>query len=167
MAYEAIAATTLSSTTSSITFSTIPTTYEHLQIRFYALNSGATTGVYVRLRINGDTATNYVQQFTYGNGGTAFSNASTGLSFFEVGFIPGTTAANMAGVSVIDFVDYLNTNKYKVSRSIFGQDRNGAGACFFANGLWLSTAAINQIQLYPETNSFAAGTVAALYGLKS
>ena len=35
-AYESIATTTLSSTQATITFSSIPSTYEHLQIRWIA-----------------------------------------------------------------------------------------------------------------------------------
>lgn len=168
-AYEAIASTTLTGTSSSVTFSSIPSTYEHLQLRVFSRVSGAVTARYIRLQINNDTATNYIQHFLYGNGTSALSNASTGLSFIEIGFSPGASAtAGIYGLSITDIVDYASTNKNKTVRGLFGHDRNGAGVVFLGSGLWTSTAAINRLDVFPDaSDTFAAGSVFALYGLRS
>ena len=55
-AYDAIASTTLSASAASITFSGIPSTYTHLQVRLQTSASAAANYYY---QVNGDTGSNY------------------------------------------------------------------------------------------------------------
>lgn len=142
---------------SSVTFSSIPSTYNHLQIRVLSLGTTVTDGVL--MEFNGDTASNYYTHYLRGNGSaaSATSNASTQYPIWTVGASASPTA------SVIDILDYANTNKYKTTRSLTGYDANGTGNIYLISGLWQSTAAISSIKL---TCSLSQYSTFALYGIK-
>ena len=174
--FESIATVTVGSGgQSSISFTSIPSTYKHLQIRYIVQSSRATNnGDFLQVRLNGDTGSNYYlghqlqgdvsSVSSYGNGsGTAIyieriSNTQTGSNIFAGG--------------VTDILDYQNTNKNKTTRSLIGYDLNGTvggsgGQINFASGLWMSTAAINSIEIKSGTGStFAQYSSFALYGIK-
>ena len=163
-AYDSIATTTLSSTASSITFSSIPATYTHLQIR---ANVVGTSGNYDLLcQINGDTATNYNFNYLAGTGAAAASGSGTTTAFINLAnnFTQGTT---IPGVVVVDILDYANTNKYKTTKTLAGADANGSGWLQLGNGLWRNTAAITSITIYlSSSQSFFTNASFALYGIK-
>jgi len=173
MAYEAIAATTLSSAQQTITFSSIPSTYEHLQLRcFTRLDIAASVSAAFCIRFNNDSGTNYVEHRMIGDGSTASGTGSTspGGTSIQFGIVTGATAnANVFGVTICDILDYASTNKYKTIRAITGNDNNGSGQTAETSGAWLSTSAINRIDVgrLVSTITMVAGTVIALYGLKS
>jgi hypothetical protein len=164
-AYDSIATVNVGSGgTSSITFSSIPSTYTHLQIRAftgtatYWSNAGY-------LAFNGDTTTsNYNDHAIYGSGASVASYYdSTNQGLFYLG-----KSTSGFDAAVIDILDYTNTNKYKVSRSLFGYDVNGAtGYVGLASGLWRNTAAISSITITAGgAGDFAQYSQFALYGIK-
>ena len=164
-AYDAIASTTLSTTAASITFSGIPSTYTHLQLRLF---SRAAAGGFDQafLQFNGDTGNNYATHYLQGNGSAAGAGATSSTSKISVAAIPGSSQnANVFGGSVIDILDYANTSKNKTTRALSGVDNNGDGYAWFASGVWISTSAATSITLL-ASNSFAQYTSAALYGIK-
>jgi hypothetical protein len=165
-AFDSIATATPSGT-NTVTFSSIPSTYKHLQIRFIASNSN--TGDVLNLRFNGDTATNYAQKIVESNGagaGIQSSGNATGAitGIYVIGL--NSTASNFS-VGVIDVVDYASTTKNKTVRVVSGRDLNGgtAGRSNISSGLWLNTAAVNSLTLYVP-NNYTTGTTFALYGIK-
>jgi len=170
--YESIQTVTVGSTQTSISFSSIPSTYKHLQIRWIARVSPATTDENLQIQVgNGsiDTGTNYSHHGLYGTGSAAavFGNAS--VSGANLGRVTGaSSSANMFGAGVIDILDYANTNKYKTFRGLSGDDQNGSGLVWFASGSWQNTAAITNIQLNELYGSggFVANSLFALYGVK-
>jgi len=165
-AYDSIATTTVGSGgSSSITFSSIPSTYTHLQIRMFATINAAAGPI---LRFNSDTGSNYNGHLLYGEGGSSFgaysygSGTSINLSWFGQGY---NSATSFAG-HVIDIFDYADTNKYKTVRSLQGIDRNGTGMLEFVSGLWRNTAAITSITIPAESSTFVQYSSFALYGIK-
>jgi hypothetical protein len=164
--YESIATTTLSTAASVITFSSIPATYKHLQIREISqINvAGASKDVY--MRFNSDTAANYSMHVLYGNGASATAAASTSATYAELATTGTTAGASVFSGGVIDILDYADTNKYKTSRSIVSWDGNGTGVVFFYSGNWRSTSAISTVTLTASTGSFTANSSFALYGIK-
>jgi len=168
IAYESIATTTVGSGGSaSVTFSSIPSTYSHLQIRIMGRTDRAAVYDAVRLRFNSDTGANYTEHGLYGDGVTiaSYGNASaTGSYTYRVA---GASApSNIQGVIIIDILDYVNTNKYKTLRSLGGVDANTSGGnLYFNSGLWMNTAAITNIVLEPIA-SFQQYSSLALYGIK-
>ncbi len=143
---------------STITFSNIPQVYKHLQVRAALL----TTAGGVNIRYNSDTGSNYTYHQLYGTGASALSNAGTSQTS---GFIAYNNAAGSnPTATVVDILDYQNTNKYTTHRSLAGTDVNGSGgALTFFSGLWLNTAAITSIDII---GTFAQYSSFALYGIE-
>lgn len=148
---------------SSITFGSIPQTYTHLQIRFMAKGDNAGDLEYLGFRFNGFTGNYWWHQF-YGDGSSVV--ATNFQQSFMRTFIAGNTGTNMFGVGVSDILDYTNTNKNKVIRTLSGYDLNGQGAVTLASGLWTDTSAITSITLLGVNNLLKAGSTFALYGIK-
>lgn len=163
-AYDSIATTTVSSPVSSITFSSIPSTYTHLQIR---LTGASSTNQDVFFQLNGDTGNNYTRHYLYGSGSSAAAGSTVPTSSGSAGYISPTSNTNVVGTAVFDLLDYTNTSKYKTTRSLTGYDANGSGLIVFYSGLWMNTAAVTSITIFPNpTSNFAQYTSAALYGIK-
>lgn len=161
--YQSIATVTLGSSASTITFSSIPQTFTHLQIRMLS-TSGNTPSSGATLRYNGDTTVgNYYSHNIQGDGATAAAYATANNSYFP-GVLGNAATTGPAG-GILDILDYTNTNKYKTSRYISSYDQNGSGYVVFGSNLWMSTAAITSIVLTGNAN-FAQYTHAALYGIK-
>lgn len=169
-AYDSIAATTLNSTTASITFSSIPQTYTHLQIRGISrCNRAVGFASSMQVQFNGDTGNNYFQyHYIYGNGSATGSDAGALATQALVGGSLGSAAtANAFSTIIIDILDYKNTNKYKVIRSLDGNDTNGSGGIYLNSANWNSTSAITSIVIFPTTSfSFLQYSSYALYGIK-
>lgn len=167
--YESIATTTVGAGGSStITFSSIPSTYKHLQIRFIGRNT--TTLENIRLRFNSDTSTSsYRWHFLYGDGTAAGAgDGGTGAGNSDsiyLGNAP-TTTSTFAG-AITDILDYTSTNKNKTIRNLHGYDLNGSGVIQLISGLWMnSSTAISSITIFAGSNSFAQYSQFALYGIR-
>jgi len=149
----------LTSTTTEVIFSSIPQTFTHLQVRCFAKSAFAGVA-WLYMSINGSGS--YISHSLRGDGSStsSFSDGASALGFMSVGSTP-----SIFGVAIIDILDYANTNKNKTLRSLGGVDLNGSGELYFNSGLWMNTAAINNIVLTPigtlqQYSSFA------LYGIK-
>ena len=152
----------------TITFSSIPQTYKHLQIRSIARNitGGGSEDTQAAMRFNGDSNANYTYHLIGGNG-TAISTAGgVSQTSATASFVAGSsTTASCFSVGVCDILDYTNTNKYKVVRLLGGDDYNNAnGNVYLWSNLWLSTSAITQIVI-TNSNNYAQYSSFALYGI--
>ena len=156
---------------SSVTFSNIPQTYAHLQIRWIA-RSSVTGGnaADVTMRFNGDTASNYAGHQINGDGATASASTLGGtppVSYLYPSYITSNSAtANSYGTAIVDILDYTSISKYKTMKSLNGHDNNGNGFILFRSGLWMSTSALSSIILEVGAYSFMANSSFALYGVK-
>ena len=148
-----------------VTFTNIPSTYSHLQIRATARN--ASSGyVNIFAQFNSDTASNYNYHFIQGDGSSVIAGNDAPSYFIAFRVAQGGSGANVFGTGVCDILDYANTNKYKTVRSLTGFDNNGNGDIFFFSGLWRSTSAITSIKLYAQSGNLAQYSQIALYGIK-
>jgi len=171
-AFESIATVTVGSGgTSTITFSSIPATYKHLQIRALARTDRA--GNYssnMNLQFNTDTANNYADHDINGNGSTAQAESGTTKNNIAMNRITGASSgSDIFGVVVADILDYTNTNKYKTVRWFGGFDNNSTqGEIYFGSGLWQSTSAVSTITLQSVSGAvnFTQYSSFALYGIK-
>jgi len=168
-AYDSIATTTLTSSSNGITFSSIPSTYTHLQLRIQIKGTSSGTDWFF-IRFNGvDTSSNYYGHWLYGNGSSALTsvpNPPNNTSAIVLGDTPGTTATNVFSGFVIDILDYTSTNKTKVIRGLGGYDANGSGTVGLISGLALSTSAITSITIGGYNASMGQYSQFALYGIK-
>ena len=160
---------------SSVTFSSIPSGYKHLQLRILGQTNRGTYGIdQMYMRFNGDTASNYSWHTLVGQGsGTPTAQANANSTVMQVGEGSiGTTTGGTFGGCVVDVLDYLDTNKYKTIRGLSGVDINGTIAGYggwitLSSGNWRSTSAVTSLVLTPAVGSlFTQYSSFALYGIK-
>ena len=168
--YESIATVNVSSSTSTVSFTSIPSTYKHLQIRAIArcgVSGEVSQGIFMRM--NSDSGANYSWHVIYGTGAAVASGGGTSTTYSYAGYTTGPNAIsnNFAG-NVIDILDYADTNKYKTTRSLVAFDNNGSGNLALLSSNWRSTSAITSLTLLVELagGSFTQYSSFALYGVK-
>ena len=165
-----VTATVDSGGASNVTFSSIPSTYTHLQIRIYAKHSGTTADIFTVNRFNGDSGNNYSSRYFGGTGSTTFTgingpSVNTYFGGVTVGTSSGTVNANTFSIAITDILDYTNTNKTKVVKTLSGFDGSGSGQVDITSGIWNSTAAINSLTIDANGGTFLQYTQFALYGV--
>ncbi len=172
--FESIATVSVGSGgSSSISFSSIPSTFKHLQIRaILATTQGTDRGnSALYARFNSDTGNNYSWHQLKGSG-----TAASATGYFSENTIYGSDtlysggASGVFGAMVMDILDYSSTNKYKTVRILNGFDSNSASngntSVGLNSGLWMSTSAINAITIPNNGFNFKEYSHFALYGIK-
>lgn len=151
---------------SSVSFTNIPNTYTHLQLRFSVGNT--VDAFFIDMRFNNDTGSNYDNHRLRGDGSTATSGADINVSSIHLSRLgPLVSGTQFYNGGVTDILDYANTNKYKTIRTLGGYDRNGTGSVDLQSGLWRNTNAITSMQFTSFSGNFAANSQFALYGIKA
>ncbi len=169
--FESIATVTVSTATPTISFTSIPATYTHLQLRGITRDARSVNVNNINMRVgNGsiDSGSNYAMHTFDGDGATdtgAGAASQNAMGFWiEAG---GSSTANAFGGFVVDILDYKNTNKYKTARVLGGVDLNGSGNAHLISGLWMSSSAITNIEFFNNGNfNFVQHSTFALYGIK-
>lgn len=169
-AYESIATQSVGAGgLGTITFSSIPGTYKHLELRYLArtTHNGLTYG---KVSANGDTTSgNYTAHDLFGTGsGNAIASFYGNQTGFAIQKFSGADAATgIFGAGVLTILDYSNTSKYKTGRNLGGTDYNGSGELDFVSGVWFNAAsAITSLSIVPSSGSFVEYSRFALYGIK-
>jgi len=155
---------------SSVSFTSIPSTYTHLQLRAISRDGAAgSAGTPIYFRWNSNTS-NYAFHYLYGNGTSAAAQAYTGQAYAQAGFAaPGSAPANVFGAYVMDILDYSNTNKNKTFRTLSGYDSNSGSTndlVTFESSWVADTTAISSITIFPGSGNIAQYSHFALYGIK-
>lgn len=167
--FESIATAVGTGSSGTITFSSIPSTYQHLHLRWISRSDRAVVQDTMQITFN-SSATGYAYHLINGDGAGASAQASSATTY--IGLSPGScigssTAANIIAAGFIDIYDYASSTKAKTLRTFFGNDRNGAGQSNLGSGLWTSTNAITSITILPGgAGNFTTQTQIALYGIK-
>lgn len=159
----------LSSTASSVTFSSIPQTYKNLLLIMDMRTSVAAAVDTVVIRLNGDAGANYDRQVLAVGNATTTAAASIGTTVAEIAQVPAASAtANFFGSAVVFFPAY--TRAQHKGFLAYGGSRDLAnvaniGLRLYA-GWWRNVAAITQIDILPTTGpNFVSGCSFYLYGL--
>jgi len=167
--YESIATVTVGSGgTTTVSFTSIPSTYKTIQVRYLARSGRsrvANSGMVMRL--NGSYGT-YSHSLT-GDGASASAGAgapSINGIFLEA---PGTSATSgIFGAGIIEIIDYAAGTKNPTVRALTGDDCNGSGRLTLGSQFVNSTTAISSITF--ETTDGASNiqefSQFALYGIK-
>lgn len=149
-AWVPLATTTLSSSATSVTFSSIPQGYRDLIV---VINGKGSIDENPTYTINGSTANfNWVRMS--GNGSTTVSDSNTNNTIGRMG--TGETSI------IAQFFDYSATDKHKtflIRNDYTAGDLRGIAA------RWASTAAINSLSFGIRlSGSYLTGTTFSLYG---
>ena len=168
--FESIATAYGTGSSRDISFSSIPSTYSHLQLRIVALGTAGAGGYPTSLtyfRLNSDSTASYNIQMIYGQGsGSAVATNSTNTGDFL--YLPGSNSS-IYSTSVIDIFDYANPNKKTVLRSLSGCDTGTGGGLYYTSMLWNKTDIVDSITLQGDptyNGNWTTGSVFALYGIK-
>lgn len=154
--YEPISTLNPSNGTASVTFSSIPSTYDDLVLISRPLIVGA-NNENVEMTFNGDTGSNYYEEtiFVQTNiRGMAYDSA---LPYVRINY-----AGTEPFFSRVHIMGYKQTTFRK---AVLAQKQDRA-YCMLRGALWNSTSAITSITLKPSgANTFATGTVFTLFGI--
>lgn len=151
---------TTSLTGSSVTLSSIPQTYNHLQLVIQ--NFRPSTDSDLRMRINADTGARYVSDL-----GTQ-SNISFGDTSMAI--CPDQQESSVASqfFNIADIPNYTNATTWKIlfryglgNGNVTSTSATGA----FGTTAYNQTGAITSLVLFPSGGTFTSGT-ALLYGVK-
>ena len=161
--YESIATVTVGSGgAASVQFSSIPSTYQHLQWRGI-FKATASNGGTPRLSINGTNLGQYHHLAGDGSAIGGYGIAASDANFFGLGL----QKTGPFSAFVCDILDYTSTSKNKVLRVFAGADDNSAGSVYLFSMLWQSTSAITSLTLTPQSANWVQHSTFALYGIKA
>jgi hypothetical protein len=168
---EAIATTYLEADAASVTFSGIPATYEHLQVRGNYKSAGPGTewnDVTVQ-DASGGIGSNYSTHYMYADGTSKAAGSATGATKWN---FPSATASGASegsawyGTIIVDILDYTNTNKNTTIMYTCGNS-SGVNSLSFGSGLASDTDTIVQLTFGFASDNLLRGSVFTLYGLNS
>jgi hypothetical protein len=154
--------------TSSIDFTSIPSTYTDLVVKLSARSTldEANGGHAVGLKINGVT-TNQSYRVLSANGSSAssFNGTDNFLTFMDSS---GYTA-NTFGNSEIYFTNYAGSNNKAISADGVSENNATAARSGLTAYLWSNSAAITSLSffMYVGTGSIVQYSTATLYGIKN
>lgn len=148
--YVPLATTTLSSTSSLVTFSSIPNTYRDLNL---VVDGNTSNGSGAWIRFNNDSSSSYQIMFLFGQGASALTESYASTTEIGIG------AFQNSGLIIHEILDYSATSHQKmvfVKRATPSYITVGAGR-------WANNQAIHTIT-FGATNMLA-GTTLSLYGI--
>ncbi len=163
-AFELISSQVLTSDTATVTFSSIPQTYRHLQVRYVGQTTRNQTDN-LQIRFNSDSGLNYVFHDLTGNSSNVQSQA--GLSQTRIGPLFNSYFHNAWTAGVMDVLDYSSTSKNTTARILQGMPSSDLWRVQLYSGLWMNTSAVSSITFSPLNGpSLYAGSRFSLYGIK-
>jgi hypothetical protein len=160
MSYIALATTTLSSSATSVTFSSIPGNYRDLILVYTAVTDANNRDI--RVRCNGVSTQSYPTVIMVGNGSSSFGEARTTDTGFVFHYFADSSAnANQVPV-ITQFMDYSATDKHK---TVLARANNSGVGVNGTAGRFTSTNAITSVSIHADSGTLASGFTAALYGI--
>jgi len=168
LAFESIATWTAGSGMPS--FTNIPSTYKHLQLRWFARTNRSDPNGYLSWRINQDSSANYGGVVWYKESNEVLGvGYYTGSTEFGTDSLGGTSAGSSWGTGEVTFLNYANPNMYKTVIQTAGNTRtNLTGDVGYRMSYYKSTNAISRIDFIAgyQVSALEPGSYFALYGIK-
>jgi hypothetical protein len=165
-----ISSQVLTGTASTVTFSSIPSTYKDLSLKWSVRDSNASLVANSFIYYNGNSSTTSYSQ-TYFRGGNSSGTSSTRNSSdndIYLGYNNGSTStANTFSSGELYIPNYALTSTRPMS-SFLAQEENStsSGWMHINSGVYIGTDAITSITLTASVN-FLAGSSFYLYGINN
>lgn len=160
--YEPIATQTLGSATSTITFSSIPSTWTDLKL--VVVGTSSVDNVNFNMRFNGDSATNYSLTSLQGDGSNPSSGRSSNVAQIFMSYSGyRSTVPHMTTINIFSYAGSANKTCFITG----SEDRNGAGSADVRAAVWRSYSPITSISVFTQSGNLNVGTTATLYGIKN
>lgn len=169
--YVKIASNTLTATTSSVTFSSIPQTYTDLVLKVSARDNNSSNWGGGYLRFNGDSSSgnyNGIQLAGLGSSvSTSTGSGSWGTNYMLAGRANGgTSTANTFGNSEVYIPNYTSTTQKNASSDDVTETNATSALMAIVAGLWVGTAAITSIEILTPGALYQINSTFTLYGIK-
>ena len=170
-AYDLLETTTLTSSASSVTFSSLGaySDYAHLQIRMVARSDWSSVYINdVDVTFNSISSASYASHTLYGDGNQAYSTGSTSANFIRVkDVVPSANTLSSAfGAAIIDILDFSKSSKNTTTRQLSGAVVADETKIVLGSGLLNNTVAVTSINLASSNGSYVTGSRFSLYGIK-
>lgn len=155
--YDLISSSTVTSATTTVSFTSIPSTYTDLAISIHAKrDSGSPSNAFVRF--NADSGNNYLRAVLHN---TAGSTSVTGTRDTQSGITIWLTT-NFS-VYNIEVYHYASSNKHKYSNYFAGSHDQLAG---FYGFNWSNSGAVTSIDFVTTSNNWDVGSTFSIFGIK-
>jgi len=174
---EAIQTTYMEADATSVEFTGIPQTYQHLQLRISSRGIAAADTVEAGIRFGPvgdvvDAGTSYYSTEIRGYQTTENGSLNGAQSYIKCSF---SAASNIDaagyGTGMVNILDYTNTDKQHTILVTGGQSMNATGYSWISTvgGLWNGEGAIDKITIGGAsfTGTLVRGTVISIYGVNS
>lgn len=165
--YTPIARTTLSTTSSTVTFSSISGSYTDLVL---VVNGSidSTNTPSLAIRLNSDTGNSYSSTIMEGNGTAAYSQKYSGSrTLMQFNYYTAFYSTNIAN-AILHIQNYSNATTYKTVLCRFNITGGNAPGTAASVGLYRgSTSAVTSISISPDFGAinFSSGSTFTLYGI--
>jgi hypothetical protein len=154
--YVALATTTLSSNTNTVSFTSISGAYTDL---VFVFDGTMSSGTDMMIQYNSYTGSIYSSTRLYGNGTSALSTRQTS----DTAFYPAIGSLANRQHIIFQIMSYSNTTTYKIAIDRTSNSAANVGAHV---NLWSSTSAITRIDIIgASSGNFASGSTFTLYGI--
>lgn len=151
----------------AITFSSIPSTYTDLCVKFSIRFDLPYDAANINIRFNSDSGANYSTRRLKGTGSAAQSDSTSAATTMVFNYGAGDTlTANTFGNGELYIPNYAGSNYKSVSSDAVTENNATAAYTVLQAGLWSSTSAINAISLGCDGN-WKQYSTATLYGIKN
>lgn len=156
--YTPLANLTLSADAASVTFSSIASGIYRDLVLISSIKN-VSSSQYARMRLNGDTGSNYNALSVYSEGTTYFDESHFYMR------IQGYTPINSFMTTITNFFDYASTDKHKSILMRTADMEVGDVGTEMNAYRWKSTSAISSIVISSTSGNLASGSSFALYGI--
>jgi hypothetical protein len=171
--YELIEKRVLSSSTASVSFNSISSSYKHLQFFADLRNTSANATVNNSVYFNGDTTgANYQRHFLQNSYANGLSSGGSADGTFNFMYAAGQTYSANTATNHLNIYDYTSTSKYKMLTNVAMFLNNGAGSGIaqgfggMYTGVWQNTNAITSVTFEANDGTLESGSTFWLYGIK-
>lgn len=160
-----ISRTTLTTTAASVTFSSIPQTYQTLKLVVSARTNYASALDYIWMRFNTDSGNNYTRRTILGDGTNVASSNAT-----QSGIATSGTGANATSNTFGSFEQVIPNYSLAANKAISSDETNEnnatLGHLILQAGLWSNTSAVSSVLFVPVNGTaFVSGSTFSLYGV--
>ena len=179
-AIEAIETVYLEADAAVINISSIPSTYEHLMLRWSLSHLGTYSGGWVALaagylELAGDTTGNnyrsgFMRGLQSGSSASQFLAFATDSGAPTMSTFPNAQPKQIYGAAVAYILDYSTTNKKTTviqDRGTTFDDSDYGSTRYLEGGVWNNTPVIDEIELSVSGGVIMRGSTVSLYGMNS
>jgi len=162
--YELISSTILGADAATVEFTSIPSGYKHLQVRWTAKTTSTVANV--EIRFNGITTSSYARHTLYSDTSSVVSEGSSSQTrIVLLNSASRSTTSNAFAGGIMDILDYSSSTKNTTVRALYGQ-KDALNNAALATGFLNNTASITSVLFFLASSNYATNTRFSIYGIR-